>query len=268
MKHLKRLGINIIIICTIGYVLICIGVYSFQEKLLFFPKKTPAEVSLATLAETEEIRIKTKDNIHLSALRAKVKEAKGIVYYLHGNGGSISTWIHVIEPFRALGYEVFLLDYRGYGKSEGSISSQQQLFEDIQVGYDEVRKLYQEKEIIVLGYSLGSGLAAQVAAQNEPKQLILQAPYYSITDMMTKKYAFIPTFLLQYPIPTHEFIQQCSMPITLFHGKQDELIPYNSSVRLAKLLKPKDQMVTLENQGHNGMTSNTEYLAKVRELLE
>ena len=95
-----------------------------------------------------------------------------------------------------------MLDYSGYGKSEGSIEGQTQLFEDVQKAYDEMKRKYKEESIVVLGYSVGTGLATKLASDNHPKLLILQAPYYSLTDMVRHTYPVIPTFLLKYKFRT------------------------------------------------------------------
>ena len=130
-----------------------------------------------------------------------------------------------------------------------------------------MKKRYHENKIVVLGYSLGSGLAAKIASDNSPKLLILQAPYYSLTDVMRHAYPIIPTFILKYKLATYQFVQNCKMPIVIFHGKQDEMIYHGSSLKLQKLFKPADRLITLEGLGHNGMTENPEYKLKIKELL-
>jgi pimeloyl-ACP methyl ester carboxylesterase len=91
-----------------------------------------------------------------------------LIFYLHGNAGSLNTWGEVAKRYTELKYDVFMLDYRGYGKSEGSIHSQKQFHEDIQMAYDEMKKTYKESNIVVLGYSIGTGPAAKLASLNHP----------------------------------------------------------------------------------------------------
>ena len=162
----------------------------------------------------------------------------------------------------------FMLDYRGYGKSEGSIKSQQQFFDDVQLAYDEMKKKYNESEMIVLGYSIGTGPATHLASKNNPRLLILQAPYYSLVDMMRRNYPVIPTFVLKYRFETNKYIKDCKMPVVIFHGDQDEVIYYNSAVKLKTLLKDTDMLITLRGQGHNGITDNTDYIAAIGEILK
>jgi esterase/lipase len=141
------------------------------------------------------------------------------------------------------------------------------LFSDVQMAYNKMLENYKEENIIVLGYSIGSGIASKLASVNSPKQLILQAPYFSMVDMMRQEYPFVPTFLLKYKLNTNEYIKNCDMPITLFHGKEDAIIDVNSSLKLNKLIKSTDELIILENQGHNGITDNVEYQKVLRRIL-
>ena len=133
-----------------------------------------------------------------------------------------------------------MLDYRGYGKSDGQVESEDQLHQDVRAAYDEMRKRYDEDKIVVLGYSLGSGPASKLAAENSPRLLILQAPYFSLKDVAKRSFPFIPVVLLKYKLETNRYITACKMPVVLIHGDQDEVIYYESSLKLKALLKPTD----------------------------
>lgn len=204
----------------------------------------------------EEISIKMKDDKILNGLLFKSGTVKGLIFYLHGNAGSLNSWGDLAKTYTDLNYDVFILDYRGYGKSQGSISSQDQLFQDVQNAYNKMKERYNEDKIIVLGYSIGTGPATKVASMNQPKLLILQAPYYSLIDIMKHTYPIIPTFILKYKFETCKYIKDCKMPIVMFHGNQDEVIYYNSSIKLKQMIKKTDMLITLNGQGHNGITDN------------
>jgi uncharacterized protein len=249
------------------YILICIVLFFFQEKMIFFPEKLEKSFKFSFSGNFEEISIQTDDHKTLNGVLFKSGTPKGLIFYLHGNAGSINSWGNVANTYTNLDYDVFLLDYRGYGKSEGSITSEEQLFSDIQAAYNEMKKRYTEDKIIVLGYSIGTGLASEIASVNNPKLLILQAPYYSLTDMMRHSYPILPTFLLKYKLRTDKFIKNCKMPIVIFHGDLDEVIYYNSSIKLKQFLKRTDTLITLNGQGHNGMTDNPEYKTEIKKIL-
>jgi pimeloyl-ACP methyl ester carboxylesterase len=262
----KVIKILLIIIVSV-YLAICALLYFFQEKLIFHPEKVDKSFKFEYNQPYEEMNIKTQDNILLNGLLFKADSSKGLIFYLHGNGGTLTTWGNVAKTYTDLNYDVFILDYRGYGKSEGNISSQEQIFKDIQTVYDNLKTRYEESKIIVLGYSIGTGLAAKVASANHPKMLILQAPYISLTDMMRHSFPIFPTFLLKYKFETDKYINDCKMPIVIFHGNKDKIIYYESSLKLKELMKPTDKLIILEGQGHNGMTDNPEYKAELRKLL-
>ncbi|MFC2152228.1 alpha/beta hydrolase [Bacteroidota bacterium] len=260
----------IMIILKFLLVLLIIGVllFMFQEKLIFFPQKLDKNYQFSFEQKFEEINVKTIDGILLNGLLFKSDSSKGLIFYLHGNAGSLSSWGEVAKTYTDLNYDVFILDYRGYGKSEGKINGQRQLFQDMQTVYNELKKKYNEDSIIVLGYSIGTGLAAKIASTNSPKLLILQAPFYNLTDMMRHVFPIIPTFILKYKFQTNEFIKNCNMPIVIFHGKQDEVIYYGSSLKLKEQFNEKVTLITLNGQGHNGITDNPKYIVEIQKILK
>ena len=159
------------------------------------------------------------------------------------------------------------MDYRGYGKSGGKIFSEKQFVDDAQLAYDYLKGKYTEEKIIVSGTSMGTGLATQIAAKNNPKQLILNAPYSSMKKVIREKVKIVPGFIIKYSLNTKKHIQEVNCPITIFHGNQDAVIPFNASLRLKEFLKPTDQIIVLPNAGHNGMNSNPDYLKTLAILL-
>jgi len=245
----------------------CGLLYVFQEELIFFPQKLEQNYTFNFGQNFEEVTIKTEDQKNLHGLLFKSVHSKGLIFYLHGNAGSLRSWGEVAQAYTDLNYDIFLLDYRGYGKSEGTIRGEEQLYQDIQVAYNEMLKLYSEDKISVIGYSIGTGLAAKLASTNEPELLILQAPFYSLTDLMEHTYPIVPTCLLKYKFETNEYVKACNMPIVIFHGNQDNLIYYNSSVKLKEEMQSACRLIILKGQGHNGMTDNPDYRAAIEKIL-
>lgn len=253
----------------VGLYIAVIGLlYFFQEKLIFFPEKLDKSYKFEFGQKFEELNIKTTDGKLLNGLLFKSDSSKGLIFYLHGNAGSLSSWGEVAKTYTYLNYDVFIIDYRSYGKSEGQINGQTQMFEDNQIAYNELKKRYNEDKIIILGYSIGTGLAAKLASINKPKLLILQAPYYNLTDMMKHSYSFVPTFILKYKFATNEYLKNCKMPVVIFHGNQDFVIYYGSSLKLKEEFKKGDTLITLNEQGHNGMTDNPNYQIQLERLLK
>lgn len=262
-KFLLRTVIVFILIYTLGIVLL----YLFQEKLIFSPQKLDKAFEFEFDQPFKEKSIQATDGTTLNGVLFKVTNSKGLLFYLHGNSGSINSCGIVAETFTRLNYDVFILDYRGYGKSEGSITEEEQTHKDVQVAYNEMKKLYSENKISVLGYSIGTGFASKLASTNNPRLLILHAPYYNLKDLMHHKYPIAPSFILKYQLKTNEYLKNCKMPVIIFHGDKDKGIYYGSSLKLKKEFKPQDTLIILHGQGHNGIIANETYQRLIPTIL-
>ncbi|MEJ7737507.1 MAG: alpha/beta fold hydrolase [Chitinophagaceae bacterium] len=251
-----------------SYFLVFSLAYLFQEKLIFFPDKLPQHYRFSFSTAWKEWQLKTTDGIILHGLLfSAAAKPKGLIFYLHGNAGSCDSWGTIAGLYANLNYDLFILDYRGFGKSEGTIYSEEQFYTDVQSAYDELKPSYEEKNIVIIGFSIGTGAAAMLASKNHPKLLILQAPYYSLTDLTRRLYPFLPAIALKYKFRTYQFIPQILAPVVLFHGDRDEVVYYGSSLKLKPLLKPADKLITLKGQLHNGLNENPEYINALRALL-
>jgi len=264
---MKKSILKILKTLLFTYLVLCGLLYLMQEKFIFFPEKLEREYQFGFNQTFEELFIKMDDNVLLNAILFKADTSKGLIFYLHGNAGSLRSWGEIAKTYTDLNYDLFMLDYRGFGKSEGAISSEDQIYKDLQTVYDNIKTRYAENRIIILGYSVGTGLAAKLASSNHPRLLILQAPFFNLTDMMKHYYPIIPTFILKYKFETNKYIKDCKMPIVIFHGDKDEIIYYESSIKLQELIKETDTLITLKGQRHNGMSSNVKYLEELEKIL-
>lgn len=256
-----------IAVLIILYIVLCGLLYFFQEKLIFFPEKLEKDFHFDFKQEFEEINVKATDGKFINGLLFKAPKSKGLLFYLHGNAGSLNSWGEVAKTYTDLNYDIYIIDYRSYGKSEGTINSEKQLFEDNQTAYNELKKRYPEDKIIIIGYSIGTGLASKLASTNNPKLLILQAPYYNLTHIMQQRFSLIPTFILKYKFATNDYLKSCKMPVLIFHGNQDEVIDYKSSLKLKEEFKKQDTLIVLKGQRHNGMTDNEDYKFELSKIL-
>lgn len=239
-----------------------------QEKMLFYPDTLPSDYKFAFNSEFQEYFFKVDDKTNLNGLLFRADSGKGLIFYLHGNAGSIDSWGNIADVYLKNNYDFFILDYRGYGKSQGNISSEKQLYKDIQIVYDSLKAIYNENRIVIIGYSIGTGLAANLASTNFPKLLILKAPYYNMIDLAHKYIKIIPSFLIKYKFRTNEFITKVKCPIIIFHGDLDEVIYEGSSEKLKKLFKQGDQLIILEGQMHNGINENFKYQTELKKILQ
>lgn len=263
IKWLKR----IVILVSVIYILLCTLVYFFQEKLIFHPDVLALDMKYEFDGDYEELNIKMDDGTLINSLLFKAKESKGCVFYLHGNAGSLRRWGDIHELYTGLGYDLFIFDYRGFGKSEGEITSEEVFYNDLDKLYDFVADKYNRDSIVIIGYSIGTGPAAMLASKYQPAHLILKAPYFNLTDRMHYQYPFLPSFLLKYKFATDEFITKVKCPITIFHGDKDDVIYYGSSLKLKEFLKKEDELITIPEFGHNGMNKNEVYTKGLEKII-
>jgi uncharacterized protein len=264
MKLAVKIGKWVLSIIIVLYVAVCAYLYFQQENILFHPTKLSADYQFDFDIEFEEKTIVGEDGTKLSGVLFKSHNSKGLVFYLHGNAGDITRCERDAYVYTDLGYDCFVLDYRGFGKSEGKIISQNQFYSDVEIAYDSLCEQYKESDIIILGYSIGTGPAAMLSAKSDAKHLILLAPYYSMVDMMNNQYPFIPSYFLEYKLKTYEFIPKIKSPISIFHGDADEIIYYGSSVKLKEHFNSKDELITLPGQKHGGMNENPIFVKWLR----
>jgi len=267
MKLIKKILYWLLGVIGFLYVVVCIIMYFNQEKLIFHPTPLAADFKFEYERPFEELKITTSDGKKLCGLLFKADSSKGLIFYLHGNAGALDTWGNAAKNYNKLGYDMFILDYRSFGKSEGELEDENLFYSDVQCAYTEMLKTYREEKIVVVGYSIGTGSAAMLASKNKPRFLILQAPYYSLIDMMHYTYPFVPNFLLKYKFETFEFVKTCQVPVYVFHGDADEIIYYGSSLKLKEHFKKGDALFTLPGAGHNGMNNNEDYLRELTKLL-
>ncbi len=231
------------------------------------PDKLSQDYEFSFDGKFEELNISTKDGKTLNGILFKAQNPKGLVFYLHGNSGSLKLMEVLATPFIDLNYDVFIFDYRGFGKSEGKITSQKQFYLDNQLVYNRLLEDYDEEKVIILGLSIGSGPSAKLALENNPLSLILFAPYYNLTDLLRHTYPGLPGVLLKYKFKTNKFIQLCNMPIYLFHGDNDNTIYYGSSVKLKEIAKDTDRLITLKGQDHNPLEWDSAYIKELEIIL-
>lgn len=268
MQKLKKWSLRLLISLAVLYIVLCIYVYAKQESLIFYPKHLSKNYKFNYEEKFEELNFTAPDKAKLNALLFKTDTAKGLVFYLHGNAGALDTWGNMAHNYTGFDRDILILDYRGFGKSEGEISSEQQFYEDIQTVYDSIKKIYKEETITIIGYSIGTGPATKLASENKPKQLILLAPYYNLNDLMQNRFHILPPFLLNYKFPTNDYLKKCKVPVSVFHGTDDGVIYFKSSEKLRTLFKQGDTLIPLIGAQHNGLNENPVYLKHLETLLK
>jgi pimeloyl-ACP methyl ester carboxylesterase len=152
-----------------------------------------------------------------------------------------------------------MVDYRGFGKSTGR-RTQKHIKRDMQVVYDKIKEKVSEKYIILYGRSLGSGFATKLASMNNPRMLILDAPYYSLSKVAKKFIPFMPlSLLIKFPMPTYKWLKYVNCPIHIIHGTDDRLIPYKTSVKLSKIKPQTTTLHSVIGGGHKDLNTFESY---------
>ena len=260
--------VYIVLLIVLVYIIISTLLYFLQDYLMFKPEKLPKDFLFQyEHQEIEEYNVETRDGAILNGLRFKAQQPKGIVFYLKGNSKSIKGWGKFAVDFTRHGYDVLMVDYRGFGKSTGR-RTQKAIKRDMQVIYNKIKENVDEKYIILYGRSLGSGFAAKLASMNNPRMLILDAPYYSLRKVAKKYIPFMPlSLLLKFPMPTYKWLQYVNCPIHIIHGTDDRLIPYSTSVKLSKIKPSLTTLYTVIGGGHKNLNTFESYHKMLGEII-
>lgn len=248
------------------YVIMLGVLYFAQESLIFLDEELEANYVFEFNSDFEEINIETADGAILNAIHFKGKDPNGIIVYFHGNAGNLSRWGKIAEQYLTYQQNVLIVDYRGYGKSRGKRSSQL-MYQDALLVYDEAKKWFSEDRISVYGRSLGCTFASYAASKNKPKQLILETPFYSLNSIVENRYPFLPSKrLMNFQFPTYEFIKEVECPITIFHGTEDFVVPYENGKRLHELI-PDAELITIPEGEHNNLGDYDIYWKNIERVL-
>ncbi|MGY3793984.1 alpha/beta hydrolase [uncultured Aquimarina sp.] len=268
--NFKKIGRRLLRIMAFIVILI-LGVYIFlyvkQERFFFNPKVLAKDYSYSFDQPFEEINIAVEDDVNLNALLFKTDSiSKGLILYFHGNAGAIHEWGERAYLYTENKFDVLFVDYRGYGKSDSFYEEESELYNDAQKVYDFALTRYKEEDIIVLGFSLGTGFASYTASKNNPKLLILEAPYYAWNEFIASM-APVPESLINYEIPSYKFLGEVQCPIRVFHGSRDFLIkPEEHSKRLKDLYPDKIERTLIKGAGHS-VHLTKQYYDELKELL-
>ena len=259
---------TIILIILSVIAVVSIVLYFFQERFLFHPEKLPEDFKFQyENQKVKEYNLEIKKGVVINGLHFQAENSKGVVYYLKGNSKSIKGWGKFAVDFTIHGYDVIMIDYRGFGKSTGKMS-QQSMKDDALLVYDKLKEIINEDKIIVYGRSLGTGLATKVASMNNPKMLVLACPYFSMSKNVKRYLPFIPLGLvMRYQMPTYKWIKYVDCPIKIIHGTDDKVIKFKSSLKLSKMKPNSTKLYPIIDGGHKNLHNFESYHRALDEVL-
>ncbi|MYH69433.1 MAG: alpha/beta hydrolase [Gammaproteobacteria bacterium] len=253
---------------------LCLGVmsllYVFQEKMIFFPGKrivdTPGSIGL----HYEDVYLVTEDDVRIHGWYVPHVDEKATVLFFHGNAGNISHRLDSISIFHDLGLSVFIIDYRGYGRSEGR-PSEKGTYRDAIAAWNylvDERRLRPD-EIILFGRSLGGGVAAGLAARVSPAAVILESTFTSIKELGKHYYPYLPvSWIARVRYPVDEDISSFNCPVLVIHSEQDDVVPFSHGQRLFATAREPKMFLPISGDHNTGfLLSGDAYVEGMKRFL-
>lgn len=261
---------KLIVIPCLIYAAVALLLYLFQSSLVYFPTRvlaaTPAAVDLAF----EDVSFTTADGVTLHGWFVPAPSPRATLLFFHGNAGNISHRLESLLIFHRLGISVFIVDYRGYGRSGGE-PTEQGTYQDAVASW---RYLTEDRgisagDIIVFGRSLGGAVAAWLAAQVHPAALIVESSFTSVPDLAAKIYPFLPVrFLSRFEYDTRSAVARAPCPVLVVHSLDDEIVPFDHGNLIFEGAREPKALLTIRG-GHNDgfLLSGEVYLEGLRAFL-
>lgn len=236
------------------YVAALAGIYAIQRDLQYFPTHRDPAPQAVGLSGVDRIALATPDGETVVLWSAPPQGDRPVILFLHGNGGEIADRADRLAFYQSRGFGAAFLSWRGYGGSTGS-PSETGLVIDAKTAYDHLRKQgIPPDRIVVVGESLGSGPAVQLAAANPVAGVVLEAPYSAAVDIARLAYPWLPVGLLmkdQYRSRDH--IAAVRAPILILHGEADRVIPQGFGRRLFDAARDPKTFLSLGPVGHEAL---------------
>jgi len=246
---------KLLIIGILAYAAMNAFVYFMQSRLIFYPN-IPGRALVATPEDIglpyENIEFVTEDNIRLHGWYIANQQAKGSLLFFHGNAGNISHRLDSIKIFHRLQLNVFIIDYRGYGQSEGK-TTEKGTYLDAQAAWNYLinTRGISEKQIIIFGRSLGASIASWLASKHAPAALIIESGFSSVPSMGQRLYPFLPIrWLAHYKYNTKHYVKNVSRPVLVAHSRYDDIIPYEEGREIFLAAAQPKQFLEMRG-GHN-----------------
>jgi len=257
----------------IGLLTLLAILYFLQDKLIFFPQKISeeeAERISKRYSFIENISLKTVNNISIKGwfVKNSTLQKSPLIIYFGGNAEELSYLVHYADKFK--GWSLALINYRGYGLSEGKPSEKDLYADAVSIhDYFSKRDDIDNTRIVLIGRSLGTGIATYLAQMRPVKALILVSPYDSFISIGKHHYPFLPvSLLLRHRFDSFSRAPLISAPLLVITAADDTIIPIKFSKRLAEKWAGPHSLKIIEGEDHNTIHDNAEYWETIKEFLE
>jgi uncharacterized protein len=236
----------------------------FEDKLIYFPTKEGVGASPG-----EEVWLTTSDGLKIHGWYLPHPSAKATILHLHGNAGNLEDRRDLVRKLHELGVNVFAIDYRGYGKSEGS-PDETGLNRDTRAAYDWLLTKTTADKIVIHGESVGGGPACELAATATCGGLIVQSAFTSAPDMAPRVLPWFPKWLVRTKFDNREKVARITVPKLFIHSRRDEIVPFDMAETLFAAAAEPKECEWFATAGHNDLTLTQprKYFARVAAFLE
>ncbi len=242
---------KIVIVSIAVLALLFVFIRFLEYKSLYYPirsiEHTPHDIAL----EYEEVNLATGDGVNISGWFVPAESPQATFILAHGNGGNISHRLEKIKILHGLNLNVFIFDYRGYGKSSGS-PSEEGFYEDARACYEylvNVKKI-PANEIVGYGESLGGAVIIELALNNEVGGIIIESSFTSVSDMGRTIFPFIPAAIYKTKFDSLSKMKNIRVPALIFHSQDDEIVPFKFGKKLYEAAPASKEFIELRG-GHN-----------------
>jgi uncharacterized protein len=231
--QLARLALWLIAALGVAWILAIGALYVFQRELLYpIPRTGYVPAAASNLSGAEDVTIVTRDGEHISGWYAPAHGERPLIVFFHGNAETVADDAARLQRMTSRGFGVLAIDYRGYGGSTGQ-PTEQGLLEDARATFAFAARKTNPGNIVVWGYSLGTGPAIATAVANPVKGLVLEAPYTSLAEVAAERFPLAPVRLLMKDrMPSIDWIGRVNAPLLVIHGGQDSTIPIHFGRRV------------------------------------
>jgi len=263
---------RILTIILLFFIILIVYLKYYERRLIYFPAKnfefTPQDYGL----KYDNVYFMTKDNIRLNGWFIPAENPKATILYFHGNAGNISHRLEVIEIFNRLNLNVFIFDYRGYGRSEGK-PSETGLYKDSEAAYDYLiqRKDVSKDRIIAFGKSIGANVAIDLASKKNVALLIVYSGFTCAYDMGKRIFPFLPLFkwIVKVKFDAENKIRDIKIPKLIIHSIDDEIVPFELGKKLFEAAAVPKEIYSLRG-GHNEaiLMAREEFSSKIGSFLK
>lgn len=246
-------------IIALFYVLLCISMAVNQRSFIYIPRPGPIEPAEAGLTHYTRKEISDTEGTKIVYWESVNNEHLPLLIYFHGNGGGLHQFVPALDYLQQHKFHVVAMEYRGYpGSPEGK--SEQNIVKDGTILVNHFHQQYPKQKLIYWGYSLGSGIATQVATRLQPDAMVLEAPFTAVVDRAGEMLPILPAkYLMRDTYLSRTAIGKLHMPLFIMHGDQDWIIPLHHGKDLFALANEPKQFKMYSGYGHLDLIHSTAY---------